>query len=338
MVDPSYLINCSPKFLEIITPFLNHGYDISTLHLRIIYDKFTSKNISNFLKICQDLQTNVQDHEVAEICEIAILFQSKKIYETGINFIHNNINSNFYFSYNKIQELKSDQHLLIESDEATIVHHAGDLNELEFDDTYDYVQDEEVCLSDTNNNFINRKSTEVSSSCYQIQIENSLLKCRRYIFIKDKEILFTAKQKDNEIFIGKGNEVHINDSKINKIATITQNNDGYNIVTTEDQEFKIQYIIDNSKKSYSMKVKFIHEGLKINWSPKIPMNREKIRGMYNHQPIQSKKNIFLQNQAKHTTYIFRKMNKKTFEAECHSTVSPLIIFSIAISQIVGPYD
>ena len=86
--------------------------------------------------------------------------------------------------------------------------------------------------------------------------------------------MFTAKQKDNEIFIGKGNEIHINDSKINKIATITQNNDGYNIVTT-DQEFKIHYIIDNSKKGtpidYSKYEKILEEML--SYGIEIPAKR-----------------------------------------------------------------
>ncbi|KAK8836508.1 hypothetical protein M9Y10_037768 [Tritrichomonas musculus] len=336
MVDPQALSNSSLKFKELISPFINNFFDLKNLHLRIIYDKFSTRNINNFLRICQDLPTDVQNSEIFEISEIALLFQAEHIFNTAITFIHTNIDSNFSVSCDKFQG----QYLLIESEEQALIHDVNDLNELEFDDSYEYTQHEDTSSFIKNNNNENIKQKKSHSVVYQIKIENPLMKCRRFLFTIDNKVIYTAKQKDHQIFIGEGNEVHINENKMKRSATITQSREGYNIVSTEDQQFKINYLRTNPnefKKSFSMKLTFMHNGLMIYWCPKIPTKYEKIYGEYQRQPIQSKKNILLQNKARHTTFIVRKMDKKIFEAECHSTFSPLIAFSIALSQIVGPF-
>lgn len=73
------------------------------------------------------------------------------------------------------------------------------------------------------------------------------------------------------------------------------------------------------------------------WKPKIIENKEQLYGLYNKIPIKSKKNIILQNKHRHKAFIVRKMNKNLSEAEYNSSISPVIAFSIALSQIVGPF-
>ena len=63
-----------------------------------------------------------------------------------------------------------------------------------------------------------------------------------------------------------------------------------------------------------------------------------IQKKFNHIPIQSKKNLMLKNKDGHPTFLVRKMDKKTYEIECFPTLSPLIIFALGISDIVGPYS
>lgn len=70
---------------------------ISEINLRVAYDKITTRNLSNFLKICQNQQADVQDSEMKEIYLIAKLFQADQIYKTGLTFVQNNIDSNFLF-------------------------------------------------------------------------------------------------------------------------------------------------------------------------------------------------------------------------------------------------
>ena len=69
----------------------------------------------------------------------------------------------------------------------------------------------------------------------------------------------------------------------------------------------------------------------------IGTNPEQLCGKYNRKPIKSKKNIILQNKSRHTTFIVRKMDKLIYEAECNPTLSPIIAFSLAISEIIGPF-
>lgn len=86
-----------------------------------------------------------------------------------------------------------------------------------------------------------------------------------------------------------------------------------------------------------MKLNFLHNNSSIFWYPKDVKMLEMLNGEYNHQPLQSNKNILFQNKAKCTTFIVRKMDNILFEVDSHSSVSPLIAFSIVISQIAGPY-
>lgn len=103
--------------------------------------------------------------------------------------------------------------------------------------------------------------------------------------------------------------------------------------------------INNSKNkfmkfgdSYSITTTFVNNGQQQTWKPK----KKKIKslaelcGEHNHKPMQSKRNIILQNLKNKPTLIIRKMTNKYVEAECHPDVNPIIIFAIPLSQIIGP--
>lgn len=320
-VDYSSLHNSSLKFRQMMKPYLDNGTDLQKLQLRILYDKFNAKNVNNFLKICQNQQNDVLDNEVEEICEVAKLFQADQIFNTGINFVHNKIDPNFNIT-NKFDESKGEKFLVIESMKNFVrKSHIIDLNELEFEDD--------------NNDDVKRK---VHSICYQIVVLKQMMKCKRFYLLKDKKVLFMAKQKLNEIFIGEGENFHIKEMKFENSAKICQNADGYNVINTDDQEFKVTYVPVGYKKHFSLKTSFTHNGKKLDWSPKEIENMSKLVGEFNHMPIQSKKNLLLKNKAGHPTFLVRKMDKKTYEIECLPSLNPLIIFALGISDIVGPYS
>lgn len=337
LVDPSCLIESSRKFKEIITPYINQGYNIKSLHLKITCDAFSSRNINNFLRICQNLETDVQNSEMYEICEISSMFQADEIFNKGITFVHDRMDRNYNVCEGKYQ--KKD-YLKIEPEESSFIHQRFNLSDFDFDYSYQdsQIKDEESMVAEEEDDIA--RSHRENSICYQIKIEKPLMKCRRFLFYSDDRLLFSAKQKINQIFIAEGKNIHINDKQIKKKATITQNRRGYNVIRTEEQDIKIKYLRTNPndfKKSFSLKISFLHGNSLVSWIPKFLKNNEKLNGSFNHHPLHSKKNIILQNRSKNTTFIIRKMSKNGYEAECHSSLSPLIAFSIAISQIVGPY-
>lgn len=337
MVDPSFLSNSSRKFKELIKNFLDSGYDIQSLRLIIAYDQFLERNVDNFLKVCQGLQTDVNNSEVEELCEIAKMFQADEIYNKGITFIQNSIDPNFFIPYNKYCEK---QYLFIESNETNLIHHVN-LNELEFDENSDCNETEDNKRINNNRaskNIRNSIRQKYQSVIYQLQVEKPFMKCRRFQLVKDGQTILSAKQKDNEIFICSGNDVHINEEKFRNDARITQNRQYFNIITTDEQTFKITYIPKGFDKQFSMKLTFVYKQSQLTWTTKYPKVPTTIYGELNHIPINSNKNIVLQNPAGQVTFIVRKMKKREFEAECNPSLSPIIAFSIALSQIVGPYS
>lgn len=338
MVDPSLLCNSSKKFCEL----LEDAPTFESLHLLITYEKFSLRNISNFLKICQNQQTDIQNSELEEICLIAKMFQADQIYKTGFDFIKSSINPNFSIPENKFDDSNGEQYLIIESDEEKENIHHINLNELEFDDSCQFNQPAENEDDSKNNNNNNSTETEkktkprLHSACYQITGDNRFMKCPRFYLIKDGQIIYMAKMKENEIFVGEGMKFHISENKIENTARIVRNYQNYNVVNTDDQEFKVKFLQYGTK--HSVNVTFSHKGTQLTWRPKQPKSSASYNGEYNHAPIPSKKNIILQNKSNHPTFILRKMNKKQFEVECHPGVNPLIAFSIALSQIIGPMN
>lgn len=340
MVDPALLCNSSKKFREL----LENAPTFETLHLLITSEIFSFRNVSNFLKICQNQQTDVQNSELEEICLIAKMFQADEIYNTAINFIKSTINPNFFIPENQFNESNGEEYLLIESDEEKELVHHVDLKELEFDDSCEFTSVVQVDDSKNNNDISTTTNTQdhtekkkkprLHSAIYQITSDNRFMKCPRYFFSKDNQVLYMAKIKENEIYIGEGQNFHISENKIENTARITRDCRNYNVVNTDDQEFKVKFLQYGTK--YSLNTTFSHHGTQLTWRPKGPKNESSYNGEYNHVPKPSRKNIILQNTSNHVTFILRKMSKKSFEVECHPGVSPLVVFSIAISQITGP--
>ncbi|KAK8854440.1 hypothetical protein M9Y10_017002 [Tritrichomonas musculus] len=346
MVDPSHLFNASQKFRDLIN---ERGQNINNIYLKISYDGFSARNVANFLKICQNQQTDVQNSELGEICLIAKMFQADQIYNTGVDFIQKNIDSNFSISPNEFKEINGNKYLLIEEEKeevhntimeseyvSPIIH--PNLNELEFDDSREKINVEntqnEDNSKDNNKTEQEHQKKKLHSVYYEIKYDSQFMKCPRFYFSKDGQVLYMAKQKNDEIFIGAGKNFHISENKIENCGKIKRECNDFNIVNTDEQEFKIRFVKFYEK--YSMNLSFSHKGTQFTWRPKQPINIQSFSGEFKHQPIPSKKNIILQNSRNHPTYILRKMSKKSYECECHPAVNPMVAFAIALSQITGP--
>ena len=156
MVDPICLNNASKRFHDLIKPFINQDNNVGKMNLQINCSKFTDRNVENFLKLCQNLPTDVQDSEVEGICEIAKLFQADQIYNTGINFVHSKIDPNFYVPDNEFDESNGNSYLIL-SAIAKKVHHVSDLGSLEFEDE-----------NSDNNCGVEQSSENVDPNCHSI--------------------------------------------------------------------------------------------------------------------------------------------------------------------------
>lgn len=325
LVDPDLLCSASNKFQNLMNQTEKNG---QKYYLKINYSGFTTRNVSNFLKICQNQQTDVQNSELKEICLLAKMFQAEQIFNTALNFIHSEIDSNYFISSNQLIEITRSENLILEPDTKEIVRpFIFDLSDLEFDESLDQIES-----NIPNDN--KKKKEKAHSVCYQIKIKNPIMKCHRFYLIKNGEVLFMAKQKYDKITIGEGKNCHINENKHINAARITRDTRGYNIVTTNDQQFKIRYQKNGEK--FSIKTSFDHKSGKQIWEPMEPKNQNLINGEYDHKAIQSRKNLILQNPRKCPAFIVRQMEKKVFEAECHPDCDPVIAFAIALSQIIGP--
>lgn len=252
-----------------------------------------------------------------EICFLAKMFEADQIFNTSFNYIQKVIDPNFYIPSDLLKEIDEKQNLIFEPDDNSDVIHC-DLNELEFEES-----------SENHNNEQKRNH----SICYQVKIENPFLKCHRFYLINDNKIIYSAKQKYDEIVIGKGQICHLQNSNEN-VAKITRNFKGYNSVETKDQDFKINYLKFGEK--FFVKTSFDHSIGKQNWRPIEKDCPNMLRGEYDHNVVHSRKNVVLQNKRNHPTFILRKVSNKIYEFECHPIADPVVVFAIALSQIIGP--
>lgn len=329
VVDPSQLFDVSQKFRDLIT---ERGEKIQNIQLRIAYNGFSARNIENFLRICQNQQSDAQNSELKEICLIAKMFEADQILNRGITFIQNNMDSNFTIPSDKFDESDGKKYLIIEE----ILPQKVTIDDLEFDEEceQDHTKIKNNNKKDKSNEKIKKKKS--STVVYEIIFDSPFLKCPRFYMKKDGKVIYMAKQKTTEVFIGSGEDFHISDNKIENTANIARDCKGFNIVRIEDQEFKIKYL--RVGENFSLDLSFIQKGNKINWTHKKARNISSFKGEYNHIPIDSKRNMILQNKKNQTEFILRKMTRKSFECECHQTVNPIIAFSIALSQILGPFS
>lgn len=323
LVDPDLFSKASQKFQDMIS---NNKEQMQNSCLKITFNIFEARNISNFLKICQNQETDVQNSELKEICLLAKMFKAEQIFNTAYNFIQKEIDANYFIPSDQLKEISQSQNLIFEtetSEEPIFLH--CDINDLEFEESCEQTNDK-------NNN--NNKSEKKHSVCYQIKIENPILKCHHFYLLKDGKVIFSAKQKYDEIFIGEEENCHIKENLQQNVAKITRDFRGYNIVNTNDQEFKIRYLKKGGK--FLVKTSFDHQIGKQFWRPRETNCDNMLKGEYNHKVMQSRKNVVLQNHRNHPAFILRKMSKKIYEIECHPIADPIVIFAIALSQIIGP--
>lgn len=197
----------------------------------------------------------------------------------------------------------------------------------------DSVDDDEDCKDNNNNNKLKKTA---QSACYKIIPNLHLMSDPIFYFMKGDKVIYTAIGKENVFYICEGKCEDNQEGDFKNIAKLTRNKDNYNIVNTGDQEIKIRYALYYPTYDYSIKISFDHQGKKLSWKPKTPKSPTSFNGEYNHTPIESEKNMILQNHSLDPTFILRAMSKETYEAECHQSVNPIVVFSIALSQIVGP--
>ena len=159
-------------------------------------------------------------------------------------------------------------------------------------------------------------------------------------------ILYTAKQKENDIIIGEGSFVHMNHHKENHVGHIVQeSNHRINQIKLKGQKpFTVKYVDSIKENHLSLEVTFYDGSKKMTWTPKAPhFNTETNRfcldlsGMWNRSSIKSKRNIVLQNLDGNISFIVRKVDQNVFKIEANPKYDPLLMFAIGISEIVGPY-
>lgn len=311
LVDPIIMSSTCRKFRDLI----NHTNDNQNVCLRINSTQFSVRNVSNFLKLSQKQSADIQNSDAKEILSLA------KIFQANINF------TTFNFETTEIDINDNDNILIIQKEsEALQSAFYYDLSDLDFDESV--VQDDATVCTDFNIPTKNR------SVCYQIKIEKPLLKCNRLYLMKDDQILFMAKQRFNEIHIGKGQNCHLKKNKSQNVAKMTRDYKGFNIAKVKNQEFKIKYLKKNGR--FYIKTAFDHKCGRQLWGPRESNVKSLLRGEYDHDFIKSNKNLVLVNERNNPTFILRKSAKNIFEAECSQQADPTVIFAIAISQIIGP--
>lgn len=375
-VDPICLSKASRKFGELYKTYIENNQKNNTFQLGISYDSFTERNVENFLKLCQNLPTDVQDNEMKEICTIAKLFQADKIYDVGIEFIHKSIDQNFSVPDNYFDESTGKRYLYLEREPIEKDHIQNDTSDSEFNSSTSgsdsissdqnaasqdisnlpaYKPNSDVSDTQSKENDNHSKTTYINtirilpvvkSALYVIHVDHHIMKHRHFTCVKDNQVVLSAKQKKKVIVVASGPFVHLHhhNNLNNYISKIVQSSGWYNTVENSEQTFVIRYTPGFKSKQALMNVSFLFKGTLFSWISEDPncqntanLYNQKLVGVYHRIPIKSKKNIILRNSNNDTTFIIRKMDKGTFECECHPDLPATIAFAIAISGIVGPY-
>ena len=354
IVDLISLSNASLRFKEMIKPFVHQNDFIKTHHLEIHCNEFTKRNMNNFLNICQNLPNDIQDSEMKEICEIAKMFKANEIYETGLSFVQNHIDPNFTipdYKYDSNENLMS-----IEKDKIDILQDSNKKKIFSEDTLINSILTNISNNAKNNENYENnasfidqyfiknglKETKKKNSVIYRVQIEKRAFKTPIYKCFLDNQMLYSAAQKRNEIFIKDSN---YNNKSKNYIGHIIQKEaNRSNRIKIRDIAFNLNYISSADPNHYQIDVSFPANNKVVSWFPKPPkydMGNENyyrnFHGEYHRRAVRSPKNIALQNDAGHPAFIVRKMGKNLYEFECNHNVDPLIAFSVGLSSVVGPY-
>ena len=341
MVDPKLLYDSSLKFRQIYQPYTNSNH--GPLQLVVVDNSFTERNMGNFLKLCQNQATDVQNSEMKEVCEIARMFQAEKIYNTGASFVQTNIDQNFNVPVDKYDDSNGRKYLYIEDSNEQSESFNPTPSSREANNTPEE-NDESTTQSMQQEPQQQESQIPEGSVVYQIRVNCPAFKCNRFSFVKDNQIILSAKQKGARFVIGSGNQVHIKKDTHNQVATMVQSTDCYNTVQAEGQQFVIRYVTDGKMGHYAIEVNFIYKGNEMLWTPEETFAHMKkhdrspdVTGEYDREPIHSKKNLVLRNPDGNVTFLVRKMDIGFYEAECNKDLPETFAFAIAISEIVGPY-
>lgn len=168
---------------------------------------------------------------------------------------------------------------------------------------------------------------------YQIRSKTPLIKSTCFYLMKEDKIIYMAILKFDKIIFKEGEGLQ-NKKKNGKTAEIIRSVHGYNIIKTDDHDLKVKYTKNGQK--FPMVATFTYNGHRIRWNPKDAEYNEFLKDGSKNKPRRSNKNFMLQNSYNHPTFILRKMSKQYYDVECFPTVDPLIVFSIALSGIIGP--
>ncbi|KAK8840394.1 hypothetical protein M9Y10_030955 [Tritrichomonas musculus] len=179
------------------------------------------------------------------------------------------------------------------------------------------------------NNKVKENDQSHKSIIYQIKISYHFMKCPFYTFSKDGNILYTAKHLYNEIFIGKGNEVHISKDTSNRIGQILQEH-RLNSILADGKRFKLKYVESGKPNHFSLSVNFPNKGKEVTWRPK--------KYDLKKNPKKSKRDCSLENSKGQTVLSLKKKSNHLFEIDTLQSIDPLMIFVIGISGIIGPHD
>ncbi|KAK8837481.1 hypothetical protein M9Y10_036478 [Tritrichomonas musculus] len=134
MVDKELLCKESSKIRELMSKIEITDHDCC---VKINYNGFIMRNVSNFLKICQNIETDVQNSELSEICFFAKMFEADKIFNTVFNFIVTEIDNTYSIPSDQLIEINKSQNLTLEPEIKEIAEpFRYNLSNSEFDESY----------------------------------------------------------------------------------------------------------------------------------------------------------------------------------------------------------
>lgn len=335
--DPICLCLASAKFRELLKPYMNK-LETSKLQLLISTEEFSERNIDNFLKLCQNIPTDVLDSEMTQICEIAKLFEAEEIYNTGCSFIRSKQNPSFEIPD---EQYSSDSGFLsitpknYSPKESLMLSEPSDEQEesSSFVNICEYpAYEKEIQLA---------RPRKIMPLVYEIRVKPGLFKPTKYSFLLNGDVILSAKQNDSLIVIGRGNEVHISSDKSNHLGKIQRTYEHRNIIKINSQSYVVKYIQLPQCSTVSISFDSPKTSTTLEPLDSALMSEKSVMpqlcGKFKRTPIKSRRNTILQDPNGANTFIVRKMKENIYETECEQSFDKTLAFALSISQIIGPF-